>query len=278
LETGVKLFKGKTLDKRPVLGLTATPAKKGIEARFGPRMIRIPDDVIGQGMTDVDYLRSIKVLAIAKHIELPGVTVEGLGDVVVAGDDEGENTTEASSRKRPSIWLPAAVEEQLAEDRDRNASIISSILELDPSWPVIVFALSVSHSQLLAALLAKNGVKSASVSAETSPGIRKLHISDFRSGKIRVLTNYGVLTTGFDAPKVQAIYITRPTFSKSLYLQMIGRGLRGPVNGGTNECLIVDIADNFTNMNIDAAYKEMGDWWTSSEDSTGNSLDDSAET
>jgi hypothetical protein len=59
---------------------------------------------------------------------------------------------------------------------------------------------------------------------------------------------------------------------------MIGRGLRGPVNGGTNECLIVDIADNFTNMNIDTAYKEMGDWWTSSEDLTGNSLDDSAET
>jgi superfamily II DNA or RNA helicase len=135
----------------------------------------------------------------------------------------------------------------------------------------------VSHSQLLAALLAKNGVKSASVSADTNAGIRKLHISDFRSGKIRVLTNYGVLTTGFDAPKVQAIYITRPTFSKSLYLQMIGRGLRGPENGGTNECLIVDIADNFTSMNIDAAYKEMGDWWTSSDDSASSSLGESAE-
>jgi len=279
LETGVKLFKGKTLDKRPVLGLTATPAKKGIEARFGPRMIRIPDDVIGEGMTDVDYLRSIQVLAIARHIELPGVTVDGLGDVVVADDDDDDEIpTESVSKKRPSIWLPAAVEEQLAEDRDRNASIIASILELDPSWPVIVFALSVSHSQLLAALLAKNGVKSASVSAETTPGIRKLHISDFRSGKIRVLTNYGVLTTGFDAPKVQAIYITRPTFSKSLYLQMIGRGLRGPVNGGTNECLIVDIADNFTNMNIDTAYKEMGDWWTSSDDLASDSLSDNVGT
>jgi hypothetical protein len=59
---------------------------------------------------------------------------------------------------------------------------------------------------------------------------------------------------------------------------MIGRGLRGPVNGGTNECLIVDIADNFTNMNIDTAYKEMGDWWTSSDDLASDSLSDNVGT
>lgn len=280
LETGVRSFKGKTIDKRPVLGLTATPAKKGIEGRFGPRMIRIPDDVIGAGMTDVEYLRSIKVLAKAEHKLLPGVTWDDLGEIVVLGDEEegsdsddlgdSDIQTDSASTNRPQIWLPKHVEEELAENRERNASIISSILSLDPSWPVIVFALSVSHSQLLAALLAKNGIKSASVSSETKPGIRKLYISDFRSGKIRVLTNYGVLTTGFDAPKVQAIYIARPTFSKSLYLQMIGRGLRGPLNGGTDECLIVDIADNFVHMNIDAAYKEMGDWWTSSEEEPQN--------
>lgn len=287
LETGVRSFKGKTIDKRPVLGLTATPAKKGIEGRFGPRMIRIPDDVIGEGMTDVEYLRSIKVLAKAEHKLLPGVTWDDLGEIVVLGDEEedfdnddlgdSDTQTDSTSTNRPQIWLPKHVEEELAENRERNASIISSILSLDPSWPVIVFALSVSHSQLLAALLAKNGIKSASVSSETKPGIRKLYISDFRSGKIRVLTNYGVLTTGFDAPKVQAIYIARPTFSKSLYLQMIGRGLRGPLNGGTDECLIVDIADNFVHMNIDAAYKEMGDWWTSSEGEPQNISRESAD-
>ena len=291
LETGVRGFKGKAIDKRPVLGLTATPAKKGIEGRFGPRMIRIPDDVIGAGMTDVEYLRSIKVLAKAEHKLLPGVTWDDLGEIVVLGDEEDEEVedfdindpgdseiqSDTSSKNRPAIWLPKHVEEELAENRERNASIISSILSLDPSWPVIVFALSVSHSQLLAALLAKNGIKSASVSSETKPGIRKLYISDFRSGKIRVLTNYGVLTTGFDAPKVQAIYIARPTFSKSLYLQMIGRGLRGPLNGGTDECLIVDIADNFVHMNIDAAYKEMGDWWTSSEGEPQNISRESAD-
>ena len=58
---------------------------------------------------------------------------------------------------------------------------------------------------------------------------------------------------------------------------MIGRGLRGPLNGGTDECLIVDIADNFVHMNIDAAYKEMGDWWTSSEGEPQNISRESAD-
>ena len=86
-----------------------------------------------------------------------------------------------------------------------------------------------------------------------------------------MLTNYGVLTTGFDAPKVRAIYITRPTFSLALYLQMIGRGLRGPVNGGTKDCLIVDIEDNFKNYNIDHVYKEMGEFWRPDPIETGGS-------
>jgi superfamily II DNA or RNA helicase len=53
-----------------------------------------------------------------------------------------------------------------------------------------------------------------------------------------------VLTTGFDAPKVQAIVIARPTVSPVLYEQMIGRGMRGPRFGGTERCLVVDVADN----------------------------------
>ena len=81
------------------------------------------------------------------------------------------------------------------------------------------------------------------------------------------MTNFGVLTTGFDAPKVRAIYITRPTFSKNLYLQMIGRGLRGPLNGGTQDCLIVDIADNFESMDIKHIYEEMGAWWSAGDTS-----------
>ena len=52
-------------------------------------------------------------------------------------------------------------------------------------------------------------------------------MQQFRQGEIRVITNYNVLSQGFDAPKVGAVYVARPTFSLNRYQQMIGRGLRG---------------------------------------------------
>jgi superfamily II DNA or RNA helicase len=275
LRTGVKLSKKDEFDQRPILGLTATPNQSGVEKRFGPTMIRISEEISG-GLSDVEFLRGIGVLAIPSHQLLEGVDVGGtelgpdggeLDEVDPSEDEEIADPTTITKPVRKPIWLPTAMEESLADNQKRNAEIIESIRNLDPTWPVIVFALSVSHAQLLAALLVKNGVKSAAVSGETSPSLRKLHISDFRNGKIQVLTNYGVLTTGFDAPKVRAIYITRPTFSKNLYLQMIGRGLRGPLNGGTQDCLIVDIADNFESMDIKHIYEEMGAWWSAGDTS-----------
>ncbi len=268
LETGTRLKKNSLGDKRPVLGLSATPSKRGVESRFGPKIIRIAEDILGDE-SDVDYLRRIGVLAYADHRLLKGVSVDGEGYKMVVEEFEDSSESEDSETEgnrvgeinKRTVWLPTAIEDELAQNRDRNKIIIEDILSLDPTWPVIVFALSVGHAQFLAAVLAKNGIKSASVSSVTSRSVRKLHINNFRSGKIQVLTNYGVLTTGFDAPKVRAIYITRPTFSLALYLQMIGRGLRGPLNGGTKDCLIVDIEDNFKNYDIDHVYKQMGEFW-----------------
>ena len=59
----------------------------------------------------------------------------------------------------------------------------------------------------------------------------------------RVLINFGVLTTGFDAPAASAALIARPTKSLVLYSQMVGRVIRGPRAGGTERCEIVTVVD-----------------------------------
>ena len=66
---------------------------------------------------------------------------------------------------------------------------------------------------------------------------------------------------GFDAPGVRALYIARPTFSPNAYIQMAGRGLRGPANGGKEECLIVDMADNFGDINDLLGFREYEHLW-----------------
>ena len=58
-----------------------------------------------------------------------------------------------------------------------------------------------------------------------------------------ILVNFGVLTTGFDAPSASAVVIARPTQSLVLFSQMVGRAIRGPRAGGTETCEIVTVVD-----------------------------------
>jgi superfamily II DNA or RNA helicase len=98
-------------------------------------------------------------------------------------------------------------------------------------------------------------------------------VKEFQEGRIRVLTNYGVLTQGFDNPKVNVVYVTRPVFSAAAYLQMVGRGLRGPANGGTENCLIVDIDDNLENFpDLKLVYQTVNEWFDN--DGNGDLPDD----
>lgn len=89
-------------------------------------------------------------------------------------------------------------------------------------------------------------------------------IKQFRDGDLQVLTNFDVLSQGFDAPKVDSIYLCRPTFSPNRYIQMIGRGLRGPRNGGSEEVLIVNIKDNLENFGGRLAYTKFSYLWDKS--------------
>ena len=109
---------------------------------------------------------------------------------------------------------------------------------------IIVFTNSVDESRTMSAILRlddQSEIKAEHIEASTPFSTRRSIISAFRDGEIDVLFNYGILTTGFDAPKIDAVVVFRRALDEtsSLFAQMIGRGLRGPKFGGTKECLIV---------------------------------------
>ena len=158
--------------------------------------------------------------------------------------------------------LPDDVEAFLGRDTNRTGRILDAITEMDRNWPVVVFAASVHHAEVLACLLAMRGVAARAISSKTDPAARRHAIRQFRDGEVRVLTNYGVLTSGFDAPKARAIVVARPIFSPGLYMQVIGRGLRGPLNGGTDRCLIVNVADNIAEYGGRLAFRELEPLWS----------------
>ena len=137
---------------------------------------------------------------------------------------------------------------EIGNDIYRNHKIIEKIISLiknENRKSILFFACSIEHSKLISFILdAIYNIKSASIDHTLSTDQRDHSINDFRTGKISVLCNYNILTTGFDSPIVECVFISRPTYSHLLYNQMSGRGLRGPKSNGTSDCVIVDISDN----------------------------------
>jgi superfamily II DNA or RNA helicase len=242
-------------DKAPLIGLSATP-ERGNEvesARLVERYDRRRLDADAFADRDAyEALQEMGVLARVQHEKLEGAFIT---------PDDADLQQFRIFRK-----LSADFEERIGRDKTRNREILRSIASKPADWPILVFAASVEHAQILAALLTLNGISSACITGQTAVGARADAIQKFRSGKLRVLTNYSVLAQGFDAPAVRALYVTRPTFSTNLYQQMIGRGLRGPKNGGKSECLIVNVDDNVEMYQEQLAFRKFAYLWSDAEE------------
>lgn len=104
---------------------------------------------------------------------------------------------------------------------------------------ILVFTRFVDEANYL---VQKIGREAAVVSGKTPDADRKAILSMFKAGRINVVANVGVLTTGFDFPELDTIVLARPTRSLSLYYQMIGRGIR-PCPDKVN--WVVDLCENF---------------------------------
>ncbi|GAA2079874.1 hypothetical protein GCM10009821_20180 [Aeromicrobium halocynthiae] len=236
---------------RPMIGLSATPFR-GFDQQEGKALARryashrLDAGVFGDAQPH-EYLQREGILAKVSHRVLGGVEVQ-------MSQTERLHVQEFRA-------LHPDVEQRLGADSERNRRIVESIEGLPNDWTAILFATSVQHAQVLASLLTYRGVPAAAISGETDRSVRRHVISEFKAGRIRVITNYGVLAQGFDAPAVEAVYITRPTFSPNLYQQMIGRGLRGPGNGGSEEVLIVNVEDNFEQFGDQLSFHEFDYLW-----------------
>ncbi len=235
----------------PLLGLSATPyrGRSGRETerlakRYGGR--RIDVEVLG---TDDHYqqLQNEGVISRVEHRTLEGSEIH-------LSEDQRQKVAAKG-------LLPKEADTQLGENMDRTRRVLDHICALPDDWPVLVFAPSVENAQALAGLLNHRDVSAAAISGETPDEARRWYLNEFKEGRLRVITNYSVLTEGFDAPSVRAVYIARPVFAPNRYQQMIGRGLRGPKNGGKEECLIVDVEDNVVNFDELLAFRGFEYLW-----------------
>lgn len=105
----------------------------------------------------------------------------------------------------------------------------------------IIFCVSVAHTKTVAETLNRHGLSAADISSKSKNKEQILH--DFHEGNIRFLCACDLLNEGWNEPELEIIVMARPTLSKVLYLQQLGRGLRRTKS--KKEVFVLDVVDSY---------------------------------
>ena len=129
----------------------------------------------------------------------------------------------------------------------RNARIVNEYVANKKKYgKTVVFAINIDHAEALVRAFKKSNVTATYVHSKMSPSIAQEHIADYLNGRKEVIINVSKLAEGFDAPQTNSIFMCRPTNSRTLYLQSIGRGTRIPEGSTKDSFYVVDFVDNLT--------------------------------
>ena len=209
-----RLFESGT--PRMLVGFTATP-RRGDRQGLGEVFEEIAYSRSLEEMIRGRFLCPVAGWRITSNVDLDGVQVKG-GDFV---------------------------ESQLARVVDvaeRNGLLLRAYQDLARQRRCIVFCVNVAHAQEVAARFRAAGIRAAAVWGAMPKEARRTTLVGLASGALEVVTNCNVLTEGFDEPRIDCILMGRPTQSRLLYAQMVGRGTR--LHPEKSDLLVIDVADN----------------------------------
>ena len=215
-----------------VIGLSATPGRSTLNRDEDRRLVEFFSnekiDLHVEGYSNpIEYLKDQGYLADPQFERL---TFEGWNEEIDQTLKEGKPTKQTAL--------------QMARNLDRNRLIVERLLEAtNAGHKIIFFGCNIEHCNLISTTLVALGVRSCVVDHSLDPGSRQSAINSFLNSEVQVICNYDLLTAGFDAPKTDMVFISRPTSSAINFSQMVGRGLRGPKAKGTETCRIVTLVD-----------------------------------
>lgn len=232
------------------IGLTATPFRNaggGKTAGLGLVFPRLAyeyslSDAITEGA--LCPLRGIKVYT---EIDLTGIDPDDEDAIAKQIDTQNRNRVVAETYvahcveggDRREVVTTEPVEG--AEDAEvTEAEITRTVVAGGVRKQAIVFACTIEHARRIAAELVKWGIVAEAVWGLDKQRTRK--IGDFKAGRIDVICNNNLLSEGFDHKPVSAVLLVRPTQSRGLYAQQVGRVTR--VFPGKAEGLVIDFVAN----------------------------------
>jgi DNA repair protein RadD len=199
------------LKPKKVIGFTATPFR--LSSSMGGAMLKMLTRMRPSFFKE--YLHIIQIQEIIKQGRWSDLLYE-----TYSFDEEGlELNTSGSDFKKESI-------RQTIKGQGINNSIyirVKNMILKGERKNCLVFIDSSENAEIMSNALNAKGIPTAYVLDTTSKKERTRIVKEFKSGKIKVLINYGIFTTGFDYPELEALIMGRPTNSLASYYQIIGR-------------------------------------------------------
>ena len=241
-----------------LLGLTATPFRtakeeEGLLSKIFKDGVDESGNVV-KGDLGITYQIGLKELINARILSTP------IFECKYTEEDYGADLgLDALEHIQRLDVLPEELATEIASSAARNKLIVDTYVNKAKEYgQTIVFAVNINHAIALNKLFDKAGVKSDYIVSDIRDAITGVSISrednerklqQYRDGKLQVLINVNILTEGVDLPQTKTVFLARPTVSKILMTQMVGRALRGTAAGGTAKAYIVSFVDQW-NENI----------------------------
>lgn len=214
--------------KCKTLGLTATPYRLHSDG-FGGSILKFITRTRPKVFNEMIYQVQIDTLLNRGYLsKLEYYSIKTIDSSRLVLNSTGADYTDASVR---NAYRAAKFENSLE-------GIVRRLIAAGRE-NILVFTRFVEEAEYIAKQI---GECASIVSGETPKKEREQILSNFKSGKIKVVANVGVLTTGFDFPELSTIVLARPTMSLALYYQMVGRAIRPHKNKPAG--WIVDLCDN----------------------------------
>ena len=205
-----------------ILGLTATP-----ERSDGEDMLELFQNVAHKmdlkTAVERGVLVPIRCIRVKTNIDLTDVRINGIK----------YNSQDLESK----LFIP-----------ERNQLIVDTYLKYVNGKKTVIFCASVDHAAEISKLLRDSGVRAEAVSGRDRVEVREKILKDYETGSTNVLCACDLLNEGWDSPHTTVLFMARPTMSKTIYLQQLGRGTRRCP--GKEDLLVIDFVDNANMFNM----------------------------
>ncbi|KAH0352854.1 DEAD/DEAH box helicase-like protein, partial [Aureobasidium melanogenum] len=201
------------------------PALVGVSATFsrhdGLRLGAAIDEIVYHkdylDMIEGEWLSTASFTTVQSGADLSKVRSLGKQGDFQTGDLSKAVNNDATNQITVQAWL--------AQAQDRKATL--------------VFCVDLAHVSSLTAMFRRFGIDARFITSDTPKQIRTERLDAFKNGEFPVLLNCGIFTEGTDIPNIDCVLLARPTKSRNLLVQMIGRGLR--LHPGKEGCHVIDM-------------------------------------